>query len=157
MSSATGKQDMSMDEILASIRSYVSEGQNLPKSNATSAEDTQKKPYSAEVIHLTDEIIPIETIDLKMNSSAFSSLTPIEKPLSEQNDAQSVNPNKSSENPFNRLQSEIVASIQAPANPSVDDLLNQLATPLIKNWLDQNLQKIVETIVEKEIEKMRRG
>ncbi len=166
MSSITGKQDMSMDEILASIRSYVSEGQNLPKSNADSFQSTEvtqeKRTYSAEVIHLTDEIVPIETVDLPVVSSTLSPLLPIEKPLAEQNaqytNAQSAtNSCRPSDNPFSRLQSEIVASIQAPANPSVDDLLNQLATPLIKNWLDQNLQKLVETIVEKEIERMRRS
>lgn len=46
MSSATGKQDMSMDEILASIRSYVAEGQNLPKSSTQPqqlAEETVEK------------------------------------------------------------------------------------------------------------------
>lgn len=161
MSSITGKQDMSMDEILASIRSYVSEGQNLPKSNTGSYSTEIHQENKAEVIHLTDEIIPIETVSLQVDSSRFSPLSPIEKTLAEQNiqntDAQSVHSShQSPDNPFNRLQSEIVASIQVPANPTIDDLLNQLATPLIKNWLDQNLQKLVEIIVEKEIERMRR-
>jgi cell pole-organizing protein PopZ len=165
MSSATGKQDMSMDEILASIRSYVAEGQNLPKSSARPqqlAEETvEKKSYETEVIHLTDEVIPIETVNLQMTSSAISPLTPIEKALTDQANSQpamnsyQASQNSSSENPFSRLKSEIVASIQAPATPSADDLLNQLASPLIKSWLDQNLRKLVEEIVEKEIEKMR--
>jgi len=162
MSSATGKQDMSMDEILASIRSYVAEGKNLPKSNIQPqqlAEETvEKKSYEAEVIHLTDEVIPIEMVNLQMTSSAISPLTPIEKALTDQaNTHPAMNSYRSSENPFSRLKSEIVASIQAPVSPSADDLLNQLASPLIKSWLDQNLRKLVEEIVEKEIEKMRKS
>ena len=55
------------------------------------------------------------------------------------------------------MQNEIVANTQTPTNLSSDELLSQLAMPLIKNWLDQNLRKIVEDIVEKEIERMRRS
>jgi cell pole-organizing protein PopZ len=162
MSSATSKQDMSIDDILASIRSYVSEGQNFPKSNASFS--PEKKAYAAEVIQLTDEVIPIETISLAATQSSFTPMTPIDKPIETQNPAYpnpqpAQNPFQTpvSDNPFNRLQSEIVASMPATPTLSPDELLNQLATPLIKNWLDQNLRKIVEGIVEKEIERMRRG
>lgn len=153
---------MSIDDILASIRSYVSEGQNFPKSNA--AFSHEKKTYATEVIQLTDEVIPIETISLATTQPSFTPMTPIEKPMAEQNPtypnpqpAQSPFQTSVSDNPFSRLQSEIVASIPATPTLSPDELLNQLATPLIKNWLDQNLRKIVESIVEKEIERMRRG
>jgi cell pole-organizing protein PopZ len=164
MSSVTSKQDMSMDDILASIRSYVSEGQTFPKGEASLA--TEKRPYTPEVIQLTDEVLPIETISLAATQPlpSFTPMTPVEKSEVGQN---SMHPNSQpaqnpfqtpdSDNPFNRLQSEIVASIPAPPTLSPDELLNQLATPLIKNWLDQNLRKIVEGIVEKEIERMRRG
>ncbi|MCE2716601.1 MAG: DUF2497 domain-containing protein [Pseudomonadota bacterium] len=143
--SSTAKQDMSMDEILASIRSYVAEGQSLPKETTEDKEDLP----NARVIQLTEEVIPIQTIDVQMSSSKVSPVLLTEKEIEVKQE--------SFENPFNRLQSEIKASTPAPANLSVDDLLNQLATPLIKNWIDQNLKKIVETIVEKEIERIRRG
>lgn len=149
--SSTAKQDMSMDEILASIRSYVAEGQNLPKSTADS-HDKQNHEISpsAKVIQLTEEIIPIQTVDLQMSSANTSPIVLAEK--------ENIKVKSHSfENPFDLLQNEIKASTIAPAHLSVDDLLNQLATPLIKNWIDQNLKKIVETVVEKEIERMRRG
>ena len=169
MSSASSKQDMSMDDILASIRSYVSEGQTYSKNDAapflSTEEIAEKKAYDAEVIQLTDEVIPIETISIQATSSSFSSLTPVERSLAEPNPTYSNSqpaPNlfqnsKNADNPFNRLQSKIVASSQTPTSLSSDELLSQLATPLIKNWLDQNLRKIVEEIVEKEIERMRRS
>jgi len=143
--SSTAKQDMSIDEILASIRSYVAEGQSLPKETTEDKEDLP----NARVIQLTEEVIPIQTIDVQMSSSKVSPVLLTEKEIEVKQE--------SFENPFNRLQSEIKASTPAPGNLSVDDLLNQLATPLIKNWIDQNLKKIVETIVEKEIERIRRG
>jgi cell pole-organizing protein PopZ len=169
MSSASNKQDMSMDDILASIRNYVSEGQTYSKNDAAPFLSTEKiaekKSYDAEVIQLTDEVIPIETISLQATSSSFTSLTPVERSQAERNP---VYPNpqpapnlfqnsRKADNPFNRLKNEIVASTQTPTSLSSDELLSQLATPLIKNWLDQNLRKIVEDIVEKEIERMRRS
>ena len=165
MSSTSSKQEMSMDDILASIRSYVSEGQTYSKNEDAPYLPSEKKYYDPEVIQLTDEIIPIETISIQSTSSSFSSLAPAEKTSIDRNIA---HPNsqssssffqssKSTDNPFNRLQNEIVANTQTPTNLSSDELLSQLAMPLIKNWLDQNLRKIVEDIVEKEIERMRRS
>jgi cell pole-organizing protein PopZ len=169
MSSTSSKQEMSMDDILASIRSYVSEGQTYSKNEDVpylpSEEKPEKKSYNPEVIQLTDEIIPIETISIQSTSSSFSSLAPAEKTSIDRNiaypNSQSSSSffqsSKSTDNPFNRLQNEIVANTQTPTNLSSDELLSQLAMPLIKNWLDQNLRKIVEDIVEKEIERMRRS
>ena len=146
MSSFANKQDMSMDDILASIRSYVSEGQSLPKSEAISREmhrGPENNPYKPEVIHLTDEVPPIELINpIEIN--------PVQTP---ETIGISANPN----NPFQKLQSEINAILPPQPTLSPDELLNQLATPLIKNWLDKNLLRIVENIVEKEIERIRRG
>ena len=169
MSSASSKQDMSMDDILASIRNYVSEGQTYSKNDAapflSTEEIAEKKSYDAEVIQLTDEVLPIETISLQATSSSFASLTPVERSQAERNPMY-PNPqpapnlfqnSRKADNPFNRLKNEIVASTQTPTSLSSDELLSQLATPLIKNWLDQNLRKIVEDIVEKEIERMRRS
>ena len=140
MSSTVNKKDMSMDDILASIRSYVSEGQNLPKSEVAST-------ASNNVIQLTDEVIAIDSISMPL-----SSLPPIQN-NNVQNYHESTN--STQDNPFNRLKGEISASTTPIL--SADDLLNQLASPLIKSWLDQNLRKIVEEIVQKEIDKSRRG
>jgi hypothetical protein len=146
MSASTSKQDMSMDDILASIRSYVSEGQALPKSKAMPFAANERgpdtNPYKAEVIHLTEEVEPIELA------------TPVESVQQyAQNIGLSANPN----NPFQKLQSEIHATFPPQPTLSPDELLNQLATSLIRNWLDKNLLRIVERIVEKEIERIRQG
>lgn len=140
---------MSMDEILASIRSYVAEGQNLPKSTTeTSAIQAEALP-SARVIELTEEIIPIQAVNTHPEPTKFSPLIVGQESATAKS--------QSFENPFNRLQQEIKTSTPASSNLSIDDLLNKLATPLIQNWIDQNLRKVVEAIVEKEIEKIRRS
>ena len=157
MSSATNKQDMSMDDILASIRSYVSEGQNLPKSEATATSSNTNN-----VIQLTDEIIAIETITLQPSITPLPPasnhvMDPLQNTMYSQSKSAQDPFNLSQGNPFNRLASEISASVVPPHTLSADDLLNQLASPLIKSWLDQNLRKIVEETVQKEIDRMQRG
>lgn len=160
MSSSANKQDMSMDDILASIRSYVSEGQNLPKSEAI-----KPQPFSNQnnVIQLTDEIIPIETISLQPINVPFDSTASVQVSGAMHNPMYpdpKVAPSPSASfqgSPFDKLESEISSSAGSGPNISTDDLLNQLASPLIKSWLDKNLRKIVEDAVQKEIDRMRRG
>lgn len=151
MSPSNSKQDMSMDDILASIRSYVAEGQNLPKSEA-------KTSNNSNIIQLTEEVIPIETISIQptMVSSVTTQISEQANNPMYSEPKVAPNPFKTfKENPFIRLEDEIKSSEPASPTISADDLLNQLASPLIKSWLDQNLRKIVEEIVQKEIDRMR--
>jgi len=158
MSASANKQDMSMDDILASIRSYVSEGQNLPKSAAATTSSN-----ASNVIQLTDEVIPIDTVSMPLtveSSNQFSANQNMAEQKNPMYPEPRVAPNpfaQGQSNPFNRLANEINASVVSAPALSSDDLLNQLATPLIKSWLDQNLRKIVEEIVQKEIDRMKRG
>ena len=160
MSSTANKQDMSMDDILASIRSYVSEGQNFPKS-----ESTPVTPFSntGNVIRLTDEVIPIEMVSMQPNIAPINLVQPsqlkseVSNPMYPEPRVANNPFAPSKSNPFSRLEEEISAAIVPVPALSADDLLNQLASPLIKSWLDQNLRKIVEETVQKEIDRMRRG
>ncbi len=43
---------------------------------------------------------------------------------------------------------------QQTAAPTLDKLISDLAKPMVKEWVDQNLSKIVEKMVAKEIEKI---
>jgi cell pole-organizing protein PopZ len=161
MSSSANKQDMSMDDILASIRSYVSEGQNFPKSESTPA---QSFSNTNNVIRLTDEVIPIEMVSIQPNIAPVNSSVAPSQLKTEMSNPMYPEPRvatnpftPSKANPFSKLEKEISATVVPVPALSADDLLNQLASPLIKSWLDQNLRKIVEEIVQKEIDCMRRG
>lgn len=197
MVSNENKQDMSMEDILASIRRYVSDGQNLPKDESMSV---SAKKNSIPVIELTDEVLPTDAvefkqaafIEMKKDNNFDSAIVANQRMSTNQqdylydrqqlvNDAQApayrmfdnnqmfpaartdpairVAP-VSASNPFERLQSEVKASVNEhnmQPNLSTNDLLNQMATPLVKSWLDQNLRKIVEEAVEREVQKIRRG
>jgi cell pole-organizing protein PopZ len=189
------KQDMSMEDILASIRRYVSDGQNLPKDESISA-----RKDTIPVIELTDEILPTDSvefkqtdfIEVKKDTNLDQAVVANQKLQSNQqdylygrqrlvNDARPANYNdiannpifpnvtptqsikfsgtSSAYNPFEKLQNEVKSSENnvTQINLSADTLLNQMATPLVKSWLDQNLRKIVEELVEREVQKIRKG
>lgn len=197
MVSNENKQDMSMEDILASIRRYVSDGQSLPQDDSISF-----KKDSVPVIELTDEVLPTDSVEFKQaefievkkdNNFDNAIVANQRMPTNQQDyfydrqqlvsDAQAPNyrafdhnqmfPNVkpapairmatspvSSANPFEKLHSEVKASgneNNTPFNLSANDLLNQMATPLVKSWLDQNLRKIVEEAVEREVQKIRNG
>lgn len=198
MGSNENKQDMSMEDILASIRRYVSDGQTLPKDESLSA-----KKDTVPVIELTDEVLPTDSIEFKqaefiemkkdnnfdaavfadqrlqnnhtqqdylhhrqqlVNDSQMSayrnvdnnSMFPAARPAPS---VRAVTP-ASFPNPFEKLQNEVKSSggqDNFQSNVSANDLLSQMATPLVKSWLDQNLRKIVEEAVEREVQKIRKG
>lgn len=195
MESNENKQDMNMEDILASIRRYVSDGQNLSK-ELPEAFNKQKST----VIELTDEILPIDLaeikqhdfIDFKKDAAIENAIFASQKMQNNQaqqeflysrqqlvNDAKPMRYNTPDNhpmfpnptpaptmratpqniNPFEKLQSEIKVtdSNNTQLNLSANDLLAQMATPLIKSWLDQNLRKIVEEVVEREVQRIRKG
>lgn len=197
MESNENKQDMNMEDILASIRRYVSDGQTLPKESP----EVFNKQKST-VIELTDEILPIDLaeikqqdfIDFKKDTAIENAIFASQKMQNSQaqqeftynrqqivNDARSKptghnahdhypmfpNPTPApsmratpqNTNPFEKLQSEIkvTESNNSQLHLSANDLLAQMATPFIKSWLDQNLRKIVEEAVEREVQRIRKG
>ena len=46
------------------------------------------------------------------------------------------------------------ASLAPSASPTLDQLITDLARPLIKQWIDQNLSRLVEVMIAKEIERL---
>lgn len=197
MESHENKQDMNMEDILASIRRYVSDGQTLPK-ESLEAFNKQKST----VIELTDEILPIDLAEIKqqdfinfkkdaaVENAIFASQNMQNNQAQQEflysrqqlvNDAKArptgynthdhhpmfPNPTPAPTmratpqniNPFEKLQSEIkvTESNNSQLHLSANDLLAQMATPFIKSWLDQNLRKIVEEAVEREVQRIRKG
>lgn len=196
MGSNENKQDMSMEDILASIRRYVSDGQTLPKDESVSA-----KKDTVPVIELTDEILPTDSVEFKQaefievrKDNSFDnaivanqifqnnhqdylynrqqmvndSQMPVYRNVDNNSMFQAARPAPtvravtpaSFPNPFEKLQNEVKSSggqNNLQSNVSANDLLSQMATPLVKSWLDQNLRKIVEEAVEREVQKIRKG
>jgi len=164
-------EEMSMEDILASIRRYVADDSQESVERLASAFQNSESSYrerpaygerprgpssfesAPEVIHLTErheaKVTPfVETMEPR--SAPDSRREPEPKVVPEEVQT-------ASSDAFSRL-SEAVHRKPAEPKPTstegsvtLDHLIGELARPMIKQWLDANLPKIVESMVEKEI------
>lgn len=209
------EEDMTMDEILASIRRYVTEDQNpqretqpIKQQSATPKESTRFEPSpslpsSFESVppapQMTNYDEPYSTNEMLqdqavMSETPLSSYAPQEPYFggipdepkdrresypsdrrahpepSHTSHSEKHSPHKSFEQGI-AAESAISASAMALSRLAeiqneqhalesigaltLDTLIANLARPMIKEWLDQNLFPIVEGMVEKEIERIR--
>lgn len=191
MAISEDKHDMSMEEILSSIRRYVSDG------NTAKTYENSEAKVKPNVTRLNDEILSTDSSAIKNRD--IQDLLPkdatIEEAIVAKNNLKAAQPeqdfypfvkqnnftdehngnttyqsphlnsdpisNHNEYNPFNKLRDEVNSLDNSYNKPSLDlpvkDLLNQMASPLIKSWLDENLRQIVEQIVEREVQKIKQG
>lgn len=138
---AAQDEDMSMDEILASIRRYVT-GDGGSPTHAPS--DVHAKP---KVVHLTsdDEWLPssphqapIESRTVDRNEGIIS-------------DTARVSTQKAFQK-MEQLRDLQNMTRQPSGGKSMDDFMMELLKPLLKQWMDKHLPGLVERIVEREIQ-----
>ncbi|MBW8308456.1 MAG: DUF2497 domain-containing protein [Candidatus Paracaedibacteraceae bacterium] len=177
-------EDMSMEEILASIRKYVSEETPLneverplePSARPDSPYRTEgvarSSSYNTPKQQETPVFAPKNSFE---DSSLFatSSTEPTGEdyavtretlrsrpPLNE--GAVEEKPTASSHNPFAKLaeatKKEALTSDKSSTtgktSVTLDQLIADLAKPMIQRWIDQNLSQLVEKMVADEIAKM---
>lgn len=144
-------EDMSMDEILASIRKYVTDDQLTEASKPT--QEYAPVP-DHEVIH----------VDIDTNRHLHVAQTQAPEPVHFQDEPIAKETMQASTAAMSKLMGVVKA--QGPAiqvQPSqtsaltLDKLMIELAKPMIKEWLDRNLATIVENRVAIEIEKITQG
>ncbi|MFZ0267053.1 DUF2497 domain-containing protein [Caulobacter sp.] len=177
-------QEPTMEEILASIRRIISEDDApaeeaaaAPEPEAESEPESEPAPVAEEapaeddVLELTDPIetpAPVETlgdIDVYPSEPASEPATPA-APASEPETIQGFSRDDVADN----LVGDQAASLAATAFGSLssalllpkdgrtlEDVVRELLRPLLKEWLDQNLPRIVETKVEEEVHRIARG
>ena len=137
------EDDMSMDDILASIRRYVTD-------------DVEETPDNR-IIRLTPDYEVDSPHALKRDSR------PVSEPRKDTRYAAPVSSQEFKEDPVLLSDHSLKASAQAfsklsevkPSRSSVS--IEQFVSTLIKEWLDQNLPSIVERIVEKEVERIKKA
>jgi cell pole-organizing protein PopZ len=155
------EEDMTMDEILSSIRRYVSgdtqemvvaeeRPRDVPFSNTSSyAHDDpyQNVSKSPDVVRLTSAF---EVPHTKQTPPVFA-----EQPTYDlHQETRSVN-----KNPFEKL-SEIVNNTPpsqtepTPASLNLDQVFRKMAEDMIQQWLDKNMPAITENLVQKEIQRL---
>ncbi|MBR1944262.1 MAG: DUF2497 domain-containing protein [Alphaproteobacteria bacterium] len=173
-------EDMSMEDILSSIRKYVSE-EDISKSNkfTSSPNETKEVISNDKVINLdASNIFPQENDD---NSNNIKSGTIESEPLQNYDIDSLINSNNHTNNnnkiidnnktlnepgqnsPFNKLAEALksygkqkkVKINDLNYNMTVEQFLRTIVENYVQKWMDENLKKIVEQIVLKEVEKLK--
>ncbi len=172
-------QEPTMEEILASIRRIISEDdapveEAAPESEAAPvAEETpvEETPAEDDVLELTDPIEPAAPVETMGDIDVYSP-EPEPEPAPPPAAAPAPEPIQgfSRDEVADNLVGDHAASLAASAFGSLssalllpkdgrtlEDVVRELLRPLLKEWLDQNLPRIVETKVEEEVSRIARG
>jgi cell pole-organizing protein PopZ len=170
-------QEPTMEEILASIRRIISED-DAPAEEAAAAPEPEAEPAPVEeapaeddVLELTDPIEPAAPVESMGDIDVYSpepepEPAPAPAPAPQPEPIQGFSRDEVADN----LVGDHAASLAATAFGSLssallmpkdgrtlEDVVRELLRPLLKEWLDQNLPRIVETKVEEEVHRIARG
>lgn len=177
-------QEPTMEEILASIRRIISED-DAPPADAAPAEPAfapaPVEPEDEDVLELTDAIEAAAPIETHGDIDVFEPSAPEPEPAAwapEPEPMPSFDPPAPEPEPafasrqieeepilsaataaatasaFGRL--EAALAMPSPSQ-TLDGVVRELLKPLLKDWLDQNLPRIVEAKVAEAVEKLQRG
>lgn len=176
------EDEMTMEEILASIRRYVSEEESEPKTHLRHEEDEEesvyKKAKKTETPTLRKEPLEMDITTKTSKGTRTSSIPKIEPRTLNTN--QDIYLNQEEKHPYEEeqeqeeeltAQSTISASAAAlsrlmeatkstkairesSTGLTLDQLIAELTKPMVKDWLDRNLPSLVEKLVSQEIQKM---
>jgi cell pole-organizing protein PopZ len=167
-------QEPTMEEILASIRRIISED-DAPAEEAAAPEaeaaPIEEAPAEDDVLELTDPIEPAAPVETMGDIDVYSpepepEPAPAPPPAPERDQIEGFSRDEVADN----LVGDHAASLAATAFGSLssallmpkdgrtlEDVVRELLRPLLKEWLDQNLPRIVETKVEEEVHRIARG
>jgi cell pole-organizing protein PopZ len=167
--------DMSMEDILASIRKYVTDDASASNSSSVGStgknEDMTIKLEESQIVksgprkinektedsHALSEEVPVTYTQSSSLSQgvADSPKNRQDMDLHTSTTISGINATKT-DGPFNRLASALKAYGKPERkSPTIDEFFEEIATLLIKKWMDNNLPSITERIIEKEIEKLK--
>lgn len=177
-------QEPTMEEILASIRRIISED-DAPAADAPAAAAAPVEPEPEaeeddvlELTHAVEEPAPLETHgDLDVYDPPAAPPEPEPEPvravepepvyIPEPEPAYTPSPAPvASEGLVSAVTATATASafgaltahVSMPApGRSLEDVVQEMLKPLLKDWLDANLTRIVEAKVAEEVERIRRG
>ncbi|HQR88549.1 MAG TPA: DUF2497 domain-containing protein [Caulobacter sp.] len=172
-------QEPTMEEILASIRPSISEDDAPAEPEAAAPapapepEPEYQAPAEDDVLELTDPIepepahepepAPLESVG---DLDVYSPAAPEPEPAYTPPPAPSFNRDDVAETLVGDHASSLAASafgslssalLMPKDGRTLEDVVRELLRPLLKEWLDQNLPRIVETKVEEEVHRIARG
>jgi cell pole-organizing protein PopZ len=169
-------QEPTMEEILASIRRIISEDDAPAEAEPApepEAEPVAEEPAEDDVLELTDPIEPAAPVESVGDIDIYSpepEPEPAPEPPPPPAPEPSVPSGFSRDEVAETLVGDHAATLAASAFGSLssallmpkdgrtlEDVVRELLRPLLKEWLDQNLPRIVETKVEEEVHRIARG
>jgi cell pole-organizing protein PopZ len=170
-------QEPTMEEILASIRRIISEddapAEAAPAPEPEPAPVAEEPPVEDDVLELTDPIEPPAPLESLGDIDVYSpepEPEPAPPPPPPPAPEPSVASGFSREEVADNLVGDHAAGLAASAFGSLssallmpkdgrtlEDVVRELLRPLLKEWLDQNLPRIVEAKVEEEVHRIARG
>lgn len=171
-------QEPTMEEILASIRRIISED-DAP-AEAAPAPEPEPAPVAEEpaaeddVLELTDPIEPAAPVETLGDIDVYSPEPepepapppPPPPPVVEAPPQPAFSREEVAENLVGDHASSLAASafgslssalLMPKDGRTLEDVVRELLKPLLKEWLDQNLPRIVEAKVEEEVHRIARG
>ncbi len=170
-------QEPTMEEILASIRRIISEDDAPaePAAEAAPAPEPEPEAIEDDILELTDpiepepafepepELPPLESVgDIDVYSPSTPepepAYTPPPPPVFDRDEVAETlvgaTASSAAASAFGSLSSALLMPKDAR---TLEDVVRELLRPLLKEWLDQNLPRIVETKVEEEVQRIARG
>lgn len=170
-------QEPTMEEILASIRRIISEDDAPaePAAEAAPPPPPESEPVYEEpeddILELTDPIAPepepeplasVGDIDVysppEPEPEPIYTPPPAAPPIFDRDQVAETlvgaTASSAAASAFGSLSSALLMPKDAR---TLEDVVRELLRPLLKEWLDQNLPRIVETKVEEEVQRIARG
>lgn len=167
-------QEPTMEEILASIRRIISEDDAPAEPAAEAAPPPpppEPEPIEDDILELTDPIMPepepepLATVgDIDVYSPEpepepiYTPPPPAPNPVFDRDEVAETlvgaTASSAAASAFGSLSSALLMPKDAR---TLEDVVRELLRPLLKEWLDQNLPRIVETKVEEEVQRIARG
>jgi len=180
MADSKTAQEPSMEEILSSIRRIIAEDEPGGPATAGPGQPTAELPLAGldaddeddDVLELTEVVGEPEPFAAPIKAAAATAAPSPSQPPPVADmlenppmPAQAVDTLMSptaasaSANAFARLTKAVATDetrTEAAAGVTVEQLLVDLLTPMLRDWLDKNLPEIVERVVEQEVKKLAR-
>ena len=178
MADVKSEQEPSIEEILESIRQIISDDTETPAPAAAAPQPEPAKPAPVRapepvpapapepvaavdnVVDLTD-IIEEPAFEIDMQDSVSTYQPAVDLSVSAEDDSLlSDAASAASAEAMARLLAGNVAverdEVGRVGRITLEDMARELMRPLIKSWLDQNMPKIIERVVAREVEKISR-
>lgn len=170
-SNTPSDEEMSMEDILSSIRKYVSEEDEKKNTESSISQPIEEEHYNG-----VDSVIKLQESNIVSPTSVVSSENPVnintKEPVISYEEKSTLSENvvnipesKIRKNPFGQLADALTSygknkasskhQDKKESSPTIDQFLTSITEKMIEKWINENLNDLVERIVTREIEKMK--